>query len=281
MAILKKSMLTLLFFAVPTVSLANIFGPDPRIPILPTSQDHFKLVSVSVPGIEKCSGAFIGPNLVLTAAHCVLGAFSNPQVSTPDHLVPNAPHRSLDVLYGYYANHAEKVSSVKSAYLGLSSMTHYETEYPHDIAILVLTRTIGKSSGSLPFSQDPRDLQPMEQNLTISAYDLYEWAPDSRGHSTAVFNQSMNHGCSIRSQRPDLEGVFFHDCATERGASGAPLLVCEQDQPCRIIALHIGEQRNGGETSLKLPAYSDDYANYAISVSMAKAWLEKIISVHH
>lgn len=261
-------------------TFANIFGPDTRISISPPQKELFHVVSVEVIGKEKCSGSIIGPNLILTAAHCVLPALTNPIESNFENPVANRPNRNLEVKYGQHAGKFLNFSSVKKVYVGLSSMDHYGTDYYKDYAILELNKPFGDIFGFLSLDASPGTESLMTKDLSISSYDLEEWASDNRGNPYAVFNQTMNSHCNFRQYFQN--GVFYHDCATERGSSGAPIMKCDLEENCTIIALNIAENRDGGRNSLHLKEYSEDFTNYALNLKLieplVKILLKKTIS---
>lgn len=257
-------------------SKLNVFGPDDRQEIKDQSRAPYQqIVKIVAAGGEACSGAIVGSHWVLTAAHCVLSAIPNPVDWQSGALVANLPRYSIAVLVNYHSGNERAIFQAKKVYLGLSHLDHYHEDYIKDLAIIELGPDIGSRYGVLDFDTSAEAPLLNARDLSFSAYDLSRTLLDMRGNPYQVLNQSAQSGCSVRAVMPN--GVLYHDCDLERGASGAPLLRCDPNGKCTIIGVNVAEQRNGGAYSLHLKEYSDQYTNYALSLHSIEGVLKQIL----
>jgi hypothetical protein len=90
---------------------------------------------------------------------------------------------------------------------------------------------------------------------------------------------SVHYNCFVRYS---YAGLFRHDCDSDSGASGAPLLIFFGNNTVRIVGIHVTSARCDSEISgpsgrcPKGVAYQHDYANYGIS---SKAFHGKLKSL--
>ena len=77
---------------------------------------------------------------------------------------------------------------------------------------------------------------------------------------------SLQHGCFFTGHKSELNYVL-HNCDSSRGSSGSSIFYLENQarpETAKVIAVHVGEYRNGGDKSLLSIDYSDSVANIAL-----------------
>lgn len=213
-----------------TSGLSNVFGPDDR-EALTTDQYPWKALGYLSTG---CTGTLVGPDLVVTAAHCVI----NEKTGEIKHQVSFMPN--------YRDGTSARNVAVTSSWLGTLDPFGVRAQ---DWAILRLAEAVGNDYGWL--GAVSTDLTSFPDELTIAGY-----SEDFQGGNTA----GVHHNCKLRGR---WDGLIEHDCDTARGSSGGPVLRMDNEQ-LTIFGLHVAEVRDGGESSLHLETYQSAHRNIAI-----------------
>jgi protease YdgD len=178
------------------VPLPGIGSFDPRAPVAMGEAPWTSIGLVQTRGGGRCTGTLIAPDLVLTAAHCLL------QVRTGDFAHP----ASINFLLGYERGRFRARGAVVEYRTGAGYDPTRRGPGREDWAILVLGAPMpGRVLPLLDRPATPRT------PLVLGGYQ--------QDRPEVILADS---GCRLLDTRA---GLLLHDCAGTRGASGAPLLV--------------------------------------------------------
>lgn len=147
----------------------------------------------------RCTGALIAPNLVLTAAHCLVAR------RTGKLMQPGSIHFLLGYDRGSQTAHAQVVSFRVGAGYGPSPGSPPGADW----AILTLGRDIAPLTVTLPLMAAP---PPLRAPLMLAGYQ------QDRPEVLLADTQCRSLGITGA-------GMLLHDCAGTRGVSGGPVLV--------------------------------------------------------
>jgi len=229
----------------------GIIGQDDRVRLDAKGAPWDAIGQVNVAGFDRvdiCTGTLISPNLVITAAHCVMNPWKKIPYRLDDiHFVAgvrgetfkgHAMARCLHFPKNYKFIPPEKINPEMPAQeVALESFTN-------DVVAIVLDRKLTVAPAPLAEGLVPRpDLLFMHVAYPID-HRFMPWA---------------HRGCHLLMPDPDLR-VWYNDCDTSPGSSGGPLFVIDADSAPRLAAIMVG----GGEDA-------DSEANIALPLS---EWIE-------
>ena len=196
---------------------------------------------IDIAGKGTCSGALIEPDIVLTAAHCVVN--DNGDRYRADKLVFHA---------GYNSGDAAAVRRGKSV---VYAPAYEQGEQPtavsimHDVAMILLEEPISPSVAQ-PFAVHSGELR--EVDLVVVSY--------GRGRNEYPSQQS---DCKLT----DLHlGLYQFDCDLTFGSSGAPVFSLVNGTPRILTLVSMGKNvRNGDDETvvfgMVLPRHIDQLKN--------------------
>lgn len=223
----------------------NVFTGNKRGKVTSTKYPWSTIGRLDLPSGGLCTASLVGPDLILTNAHCVIDKVKQKLVEGNIVFRPNftdgASTYSSGITRAWWGSNTPSASGSK----------------PGDWAILRLEKRLGDTLGWLGTRvlPDPR----------IASLYAVGYSGDFDNASSA----SWETGCTITSGITSF-GLFPHNCSNSRGASGSPMFIFEKELPY-VIAMHTSEfLYDGDSTYLEIP-FSADKANLALS-SDAFAW---------
>jgi protease YdgD len=218
----------------------GLIGDDDRKPVAANGQPWDAVGQVNIGGyrsVGQCTGTLVRPDLVITAAHCVMDdAKAKPHpthnihflagVSGEKHLA-HAKAKCLRFLKGYAYVPVRNANGVPL------------TALYQDVAAIVLTTELALEPAAVA---DMRAREPGE-SLVHAAY------PSDRRY------QLLAHvGCRLlRPNRP--VPIWLNDCDTHPASSGGPIFVEENGQ-LRVAAVMVGAGRRNN-TALPIAVWQE------------------------
>jgi V8-like Glu-specific endopeptidase len=226
--------------------LHSVIGPDERTPCsMQTYPNNVlgQIMARSVDGKYLCSGALVGADRVLTAAHCVW-----------DDRAANAPFLDLS----FAPNQTKTGVRVNTPHgkIGWDYITLFKAyiDYPdttglaYDVAIITLKKDVGNKLGWLGLKAEMPPCGPMPTSLTLAGYPGDDPATPKDDHFLGSCYQDqcvVSLSCGAQ--------VTNHTCDSYVGQSGAPMF--DEDRYIRLVhtlgVLAGFSDENGGITMTK------------------------------
>ena len=215
---LALSLLPLLFLSAPAPQAAEI-GPETFLNAK-ESEPWLGIGRVNVPGRRKrgmCTGTLIAPDIVLTAAHCLI----NLRTGKP-HLIGTV-HFVAGWHKGGRVGHSKAKEIVIHPDFVMRS-NGLPRSFAHDIGLIRLMHPI-------PDVAKPFPVVPFVRN---DSYTLIGYRRD-RAHALSR-QDDCSHIYNVR-------GVLQLGCLSNRGASGAPIFVITPDGPGIVAVVSAGKKK--------------------------------------
>ena len=181
---------------------------------------------LDIAGKGFCTGALIGQDLVLTAAHCLFDKDTGAQID----------YASIEFLAGWRNGRASAYRNVRRAVIHPDYSYSEEVSSArvrNDIALLELSRPI-RNTTILPFETAARPLQGDRVGVVSYARDRSE-AP------------SLQELCTVLARQ---EGVLVTSCAVDFGSSGAPIFVFSDGKAQIVSVVSAKAEMDGANVSL-------------------------------
>lgn len=218
---------------------ANIIGKDDRVRVEQGGAPWDAIGQVNVGGYrrrEECTGTLVAPDIVITAAHCVV----DPWKATPVPL--HEIHFLAGVHPGGYLAHATAkcLHFFPSFRLPEQALTAQDAEQfaspqqeGSDVVAIVLNKKL--------------DIAP----VPIAKHAAVEpglWLTNAGYPVDRRYMLSAHFGCRLLGVDHDPE-LWRHDCDTQQASSGGPVLV-KVDGQLQLAAVNIG---SGDDFNIAVP----------------------------
>lgn len=220
---------TLFSIAIAVLTATVSAAQTPSLQELSTGNDARGWEAVGrldVDGKGFCTGTLIEPNLVLTAAHCLITSTGAQQVNVGD----------IEFLAGL-RNGRPEASRRARGFLIHPSYEHNDGEtisrLRYDIALIVLDRPIRDT-----------EIQAFKVSDTAQSGTQIGVISYAEGREEAP---SLQQACNLLGQQ---DGVLIMDCNVNFGASGSPVFRYENGEPRLVSVISAMAEIEGQDVSL-------------------------------
>ena len=207
------------FFLIGAVGLPGLGSHETRVAVDSDAVPWTAVVRLQTPGISRCTGFLIGPQTVVTAAHCLYGRRLG-------HFVPPA---SVHVLSRYTSGNFTRHALAASFRVGDGFDPSLETGQAADLAIVTLASSVAGPGEVLTLSDG---LVPRGTRLTLGGYSQDRAERILADVSCAALGYTAGHA------------LLAHDCSGTRGTSGGPLMTQGPDGGWRIVGVQVAGNVN-------------------------------------
>lgn len=223
-------------------STQNVFGEDNRV-VLDSPAFPFTAIGRLDNG---CTGTLLAPNLVLTAAHCVINSKTGRPNGQVSFFRP-----------GYSPSNRENKFWISDFWVGTYSPEENRTQ---DFAFLKLQTPV-TGFGSMVISSMPFD-HALPVKVSLGGYSNDK----SKGEVLSYVPEcQILEKTGVRNASNETSEKYLHDCDAVSGVSGGPLFWYNHGaNQYDVIGITVSELRNGAPSSVYRDSYNRDFANIAV-----------------
>jgi protease YdgD len=238
-----------------TSAFANIYDHDGRTFITSHKSPWAAVGLLTKPDRTYCSASMVGPDLLLTNAHCVLK--NSGDFIRGDYTFKPMFHKGPVKWRGRYL-----VAKILKFYVG---SRHPHMDHGNDWALLRTNWKIGDQIGYFGVAvYEPEQLSKLTLKVYMASYDDDRFG--TMMYQTCAFHTVCSADTNCLFINRDMPPIVRHDCSLSTGASGAPIFLFPNQDPAltKLVAIQATEVGDRAGQTLKGIPYSDTYANMAI-----------------
>jgi protease YdgD len=205
---------------------------NPRVRVDMRAAPWRAVVRVQSPGLSRCTGFMVAPDVVVTAAHCLFSL----------RLGGLIPAGSVHVLSGYDSGGFAAHAIATSYRIGAGhDPRNPDGTRGSDIAVLRLSAALLPAGEVLRLADDAG-----EGSVTLGGFN--------QDRAEII---EADPACHLRGIGRDPAGLplLAHDCAATRGSSGGPLLGRDRQGGWQVLGVQVAG-RVGGLGGVAVPAAS-------------------------
>ena len=210
-----------------------------RIPVIPDTDYLQHVGRVTDNKTSSCTGALVGPNLVLTNAHCLYDG-------GVDYGLGDTKLKKGKFYFRTEWLYELKEYKAKTFYTHQGRKGGWSGKVADDWAILVLENS---RKNKLPgtYLQTLGDLTSAADQRVFTQGDAADvFIAGYSGDLNSGAYPTMDWGCAL-DRKKFGEDVVDHNCNTYKGSSGAPVVYLDENFQPTVVSLNVGRKRGDFE----------------------------------